>query len=84
LIRRTAERHLPGVRLQRAGEDAHERALAGPVLADERAYFSGRDPQTDGIDGHGAAEHLSDPAHLEPVYFNHLDRSGESRSFISG
>ena len=48
-----------------AGQDVDERALAGPVLANERPDFSGVHREVDTIHGDSRAETLSDVARLE-------------------
>src|SRR5262249_56406004 len=70
----------------RAGENRHERALAGAVLADESAHFSVTNRQIDAIERTRGAERLADAAHLEAgrYGFSHRFRSGCSSSWRSG
>src|SRR5262249_373829 len=69
-------------RRERAGEDAHQRALAGAVLADQPADLATRDGQVDTGERGRGAERLADSAHLEPRR-GHLARSGWSSALIS-
>jgi hypothetical protein len=80
------QQHPAGIRSEGAGEDGHERALAGAVLSDERADFAIGHREIDSIDSDRGGERLPDAAHLESrrAYFSHFDRSGVSSSFTSG
>ncbi len=85
-VRRTVEPHGAGVRSQGAREDGHQRALAGPVLADERADLARTHAEVHRIERHGGAERLADAVHLESrrVYgFSHRERSGCKSSLAS-
>ncbi len=78
------------------GENRHERALAGAVLADERAHFPAAHGEVHTVERDGAAERLAHAAHLElraclaeaarrrGYGFNHRDRSGCSSSLTAG
>ena len=46
-IRRAVDLHDAGVGLQRARQNPHQRALAGAVLPDERAHFTGSHGEVD-------------------------------------
>ena len=87
-VGRAVERHRAGVGPERAGQDAHQRALAGAVLSDERAHFAAGHGDVHPVERHRRAERLADAAHLEarrPArYFSHFLRSGCISSFISG
>ena len=87
-VGRAVQRHGALVRRQRTGEHAHERALARPVLAHERADLSRAHRQVDAGQGHGRPERLADAPHLEAGHrghcFSHWDRSGSSSSFMAG
>ena len=82
------EPHRAGVGPLRARQDAHQRALAGAILPDERAHFSARHGDVHAVERHRRAERLADAAHLEARRsghcFSHFFRSGCISSFISG
>src|SRR5206468_6856473 len=59
------DRQFPRIRLQRAGEDAHQRALAGAVLTDQAADFSFGDGQIHPVERDGRAKGFPDAAHRE-------------------
>ena len=59
------EAHRAGVAGVDAGQDLHQRRLAGAVRAEERHHLAGLDDEID-VGEHGdAAERFPDPAHLE-------------------
>ena len=60
------ELHLAAVRMQRAGDDAHQRALAGAVLPDQGVHLAGVEHQVHAVQRHRRAEPLGearDPEH---------------------
>ncbi len=59
------ERHRAGVGLEDAGRDAHERALAGAVLADDRVDLPGPEIEIHAVEDPDLAEALADGPHLE-------------------
>src|SRR4029077_16522906 len=64
----------------------HQRALAGAVLADERAHFSGAHGEIDAGERDRGAKGFAHAAHLEPRRaqgFSHFDRSGCNSSRAS-
>ncbi len=71
-IVRRGDPHLFAVQTDRAlvgpvepVEDLHERALASPVLTEQRVDLTGLDRQIDVVVGDDAGETLRDPPHLE-------------------
>ena len=76
------EEHLPCVRLDRAGQDRHQRALAGAVLAHQAAHFAWRHGEVDACQRDGGIEPLLDAAHLEAAA--HFFRSGCTSCLMSG
>jgi hypothetical protein len=54
-----------GVLRVHAGEDLHQRRLAGAVLADERVDLAGAQVEVDAVQDVDAEEALADAAHLE-------------------
>jgi hypothetical protein len=65
LIGFAIELHFPGVRCVCAGEDFHECAFAGSVLADEGVDFAGEDFEVDATESDGGAEGFADAPHEE-------------------
>src|SRR5437763_16570704 len=57
-VRLSVELHLATVGSHRPCEHVHERALSGPVLADQRVYLSRRDNEIDTIQRHSGSEAL--------------------------
>ena len=49
-VRRAAEPHHAGIGFQRTGEDCHQRALAGAVLADETAHLALAHHEVDAVE----------------------------------
>ena len=65
-VRAVAESDLrPRVRLVHAGEDLHERRLAGAVVTDDGDDLAGRDAQRDVVQRPHAGERLADARRLE-------------------
>ena len=58
-VRGAVEPHLARVGRQRAGENRHQRALAGAVLADERADLAAAHREIDAVERDGRAERLA-------------------------
>ncbi len=48
-----------------AAEHIHQRALAGPVLPDQRVDFAGLDAQGNTVERPGCSERLGDVHHLQ-------------------
>src|SRR5206468_1700079 len=59
------ENNLAAVRLLGAGQDLHERRLAGAVLADEGVDLAGTHLEADAVERDDTRVALADPAHLE-------------------
>ena len=59
------ELDLAGVREVDAGQDLHERALAGAVLAHQRMDLAGEQAEVDRVQRPGVTEQLVDATHLE-------------------
>ena len=57
--------HRARVGPMRAGEDLHQRALAGPILADQGANFARVDPQRDAVERPRGPERLGDVSHFQ-------------------
>jgi len=94
-IRLAVQPHLPRVGLVRAGQDLHQGALPGPVLADQGVHLAGRDGEVHPVQRDGRPEALADAPHLEALrppaiglvhrpHFSHLSSSGYSSSLILG
>src|SRR5207245_3745709 len=61
-----AELNLAAASMQRAGDDAHQRALAGAVLPDQGVHLAGVEHQVHAVQRHSRAEPLRearDPEH---------------------
>jgi len=90
-VRLAVKTHRPGVWKVRAGQNLHQRALAGAVLADERVRLAGLHVEVDARQRDDRSEPFGDLAHVEAgherstrrIYLMN-DRSGESSAFISG
>ena len=71
----SVDQDLAAVRLLRAGEDLHQRRLAGPVVAEDAEHLAGMDVEVDGTEGRDGAVGLGDPANLDargpPVGVSH-------------
>ena len=65
MIRLAADRDRAAVRVDRAGEDLDERALAGAVGAHQRMDLARMDGQRRGPQGRDGAISLGDPGRLE-------------------
>ena len=59
------QKHFASVRSEDAGEDVHERRLAGAVLAEEGMNLAALEVEIDAAQSLHAAEMLGDPAHDE-------------------
>ena len=59
------EQDLALVRPVEPGQDVRQRALAGPVLAEERMHLARRRLEIDAVVGDNAREALRDPAHRD-------------------
>ena len=57
--------HGAGVARVDAGQDLHQRRLAGAVRAEQRHHLAGLDDEVDVVEHGDAAERLADAAHLE-------------------
>ena len=64
-VRGAVQLHLPRVGRRGPREDAHQGALAGAVLTDERAHLAGSHLQIHPVQGDGGPEGLPDAAHPE-------------------
>ena len=60
--------HLALIGADGAGQDIHEGALAGAVLADQRADLARLERQVDAIERDGRAEPLGDASDLEQTH----------------
>src|SRR6185295_10201713 len=83
------ERQVARVGQRRSGEDIHERALAGPVLADERVNLPRVDRETHPRERDGGAECLANVDGDETLArhrysLSHFLRSGKTSSWTSG
>ena len=65
LHRPAVEEDLAGVRPVQAGEDVRERALAGPVLAQQRMHLAGGGREVHLVVRKHSRKALDDPAHLD-------------------
>ena len=85
-IRRAVQRHRSGVRPDRAGQNRHQRALPGAVLADERAHFAGGHGEVDAVHARWSRRTPSArrASRTAVAHFSHFERSGFSSSFIAG
>jgi hypothetical protein len=63
--RSPVQENLALVRPVEAGEDVRERALPGPVLAEERVHLAGGRLEVDAVIRDHARKPLRDPAHLD-------------------
>ena len=88
-VARRAEVDVPAVdpddtliRPVQPGEHVHERALAGPVLAEERVDLAGPEVEVDVVVGEDARERLDDADRLDGVRRRSGDGRGRSRSVI--
>ena len=72
-VRRTVQHHRAGIRRRGARKNGHQRALAGAILADQRAHLAAAHGKVDTVERHGAAKRLPHAAHLEvgSYGFNH-------------
>ena len=71
------------VRPVEAGEDVHERALAGAVLAEQRVDLARPQVEVDVVVGEDAREALDDPGRLERGRASSRGRPRRGRSRIS-
>ena len=60
-----AAEHLAGRRMVEPGEDAHQRRLAGPVLAEDRQHLAGADVEVDVTQRLHLTEAAGDTDHLQ-------------------
>ena len=65
-VRLAPDDHLAGVRLVVAGDDLHQRRLAGPVLAEEGEHGPAGGDEVHAVEDLDAAESLADVPDLEP------------------
>ncbi len=65
LNRLTVDLDRAAVVREQAGEDAHDRRLAGAVLADQAVHLRGRELEIDPGDRGGGAKHLADAGHAD-------------------
>ena len=61
--------NLPGLGLIEAEEDAHQRALAGAVLAQKGVYLAFPQPEGDVVVGDDARELLGDVEHFNDIFW---------------
>ena len=59
------EGHAPAVGRLDAGEDLHERALAGAVLSEDRMHLARASLELDAAEGDGQAERLAEVAEYD-------------------
>src|SRR5262249_52840966 len=87
-VRLSGEVRRAGIRADGAGEDLHERALAGAVLAEEGVDFAAANREVRAREGLHLAEALRHPLHRQQdggiAQFSHAVRSGESSAWIFG
>ena len=62
-----ADEDLAGVTRDFAGQDAHQRRLAGPVLAEQGVHLAGPDVEIDGLQGPHSSEGPRDALELDEV-----------------
>ena len=65
LRRRAADQHVAGIAVIGAGQDLHQRRLAGRIVADQPHDLARIEPQIDVVQGPHGAERLADVAHLD-------------------
>src|SRR5262249_24260468 len=70
---------------ERTGQDLHQRALAGTVLAHQRVHFSRQDFQIHAAERSHRAERLADMLHAqERTQCSHGRRSGDKIALVAG
>ena len=79
----SGEGHPALVRRHDPGRDAHERALARAVLADQSVDFPGPDVEVDAVEDFDLAEALADAPHLEQSHLFRLNESTFVRSMTN-
>ncbi len=67
LLGLAADQDLPGVSRDLAGQNPHQRRLAGPILAEQRVDLAGRDVEVDGPQGPHPSEGPRDAFELDEV-----------------
>ena len=83
--RRAVDFHDASVGRSDAREDAHERALARPVLAEDGVDFAWLRFEIDAGEGVGGTEREADAAERDAGYSaSHAARSGDTRALTSG